>query len=73
MDLSSPEGFSVNNGIAKEDCSFHYASVDLVVEQIRHLQLGPGTLMATAYRNICHGMAVQCVCGQGPSIWTTQY
>jgi len=55
MDLSSPEGFSVNDGIPKEDCSFHYASVDLAVEQIRGL--GPGTLMAKmdikrAYRNI---------------------
>ena len=55
MDLSSPEGFSVNDGIPKEDCSFHYASVDLAVQQIK--QLGPGTLMAKmdieqAYRNI---------------------
>ena len=55
MDLSSPKGLSVNDGISKEDCSFHYASVDLAVEQIS--QSGPGTLMAKmdiarAYRNI---------------------
>jgi len=55
MDLSSPQGFSVNDGIPKEDCSFHYVSVDQAVEQIR--QLGPGALMAKmdieqAFRNI---------------------
>ena len=55
MDLSSPEGSSVNDGIPKEDCSLHYTSVDLAVEQIRHL--GPAALMAKldieqAYRNI---------------------
>jgi len=55
MDLSSPKGLSVNDGISKEDCSFHYASVDLTVEQIS--QSGPDTLMAKmdiarAYRNI---------------------
>jgi len=55
MDLSSPRGSSVNDGISKEDCSFHYTSVDLAVQQIR--QLGPGTLMGKmdieqAYRNI---------------------
>ena len=44
MDLSSPQGFSVNDGIPKEDCSFHYVSVDQAVEQIR--QLGPRALMA---------------------------
>ena len=55
MDLSSPDGFSVNDGISKEDCSFHYASVDLAVERI--IQLGSGALMGKmdiqrAYRNI---------------------
>ena len=28
MDLSSLEGLSVNDSISKEDCSFHYASLD---------------------------------------------
>jgi len=50
-----PKGSIVNDGISKEDCSFHYASVDLAVEHIS--QSGPGTLMAKmdiarAYRNI---------------------
>ena len=35
MDLSSPEGYSVNDGIDKEDCSFHYVSVDTATAQIR--------------------------------------
>jgi len=77
MDPSSLEGFRVNNGIAKEDCSFHYASVDLGVdlgvEQIK--RLAPGTLMAKAYRNILHKsrMAARSIHGQGPSIWPAQY
>ena len=55
MDLSSPEGYSVNDAISKEDCSFHYASVDWAVARIT--QLGSGTLLAKmdiqrAYRNI---------------------
>ena len=55
MDLSLPEGYSVNDAISKEDCSFHYTSVDWVVAHIT--QLGSGTLLAKmeieqAYRNI---------------------
>ena len=55
MDLSSPKGLSINDGIAKEDCSFHYASVDWAVQRI--VQLGQHTLLAKmdirkAYRNI---------------------
>ena len=55
MDLSSPEGLSINDGIAKEDCSFHYASVDWAVQRI--VQLGQHALLAKmdirkAYRNI---------------------
>ena len=55
LDLSSPEGLSINDGIAKEDCSFHYASVDWAVQQI--VQLGQHALLAKmdirkAYRNI---------------------
>lgn len=55
MDLSSPEGYSVNDGISKEDCSFHYTSVDAAVSRI--VQLGAGSLLAKmdiqhAYRNI---------------------
>ena len=55
MDLCSPEGYSMNHAISKEDCSFHYASVDWAVARIT--QLGSGTLLAKmdiqrAYRNI---------------------
>ena len=34
MDLSSPEGYSINDGIDKEDCSFHYVSIDVAAAQI---------------------------------------
>ena len=34
MDLSSPEGYSVNDDIDKEDCSFHYVSVATAAAQI---------------------------------------
>ena len=55
MDLSAPAGNSVNDGISKDDCSFHYASVDDAACRIHHL--GTGCLMAKmdicqAYRNI---------------------
>jgi len=55
MDLSSPEGSSINDGISKEDCSFHYTSLDTAVEQIS--KFGKGCLMAkmdikSAYRSI---------------------
>ena len=54
MDPSSPKGCSVNDCILKEECTFHYASVDLAVAKLQ--QLGIGTLMAKmdiqrAYRN----------------------
>ena len=55
MSLSSLEGYSVNDAISKEDCSFHYASIDLAITHIA--QLGPGILLAKmdiqqGYRNI---------------------
>ena len=55
LDLSSPEGRSVNDGICKELASVAYVSVDDVVACI--LRLGKGTFMAKrdikqAYRNI---------------------
>ena len=55
MDLSTPAGNSVNDGISKDDCSFHYTSVDDATPRI--LQLGTGCLLAKldicqAYRNI---------------------
>ena len=43
VDLSAPEGHSVNDGIEKALCSLSYISVDKVAKTI--LQLGPGTLL----------------------------
>ena len=53
LDLSSPEGASVNSGIDKTLCSLSYATVDEAVSQVVHL--GRGALMAkldikTTYR-----------------------
>ena len=53
VDLSHPDGRSVNDGISSELCSLCYTRVDQVVRQL--LQLGPGALMAkldikSAYR-----------------------
>jgi len=53
LDLSSPNGASVNDGIQKELCSLQYVKVDEVVEAI--LTLGRGTELAkidikSAYR-----------------------
>ena len=55
LDLSSPRGHSVNDGIDKELCSLKYASVEDAVQTI--WSLGQGTLLAKidiehAYRNI---------------------
>lgn len=55
MDLSSPEGRSVNDGIEPELCSLQYLRVDEVVRQV--MVRGQGTLMAkmdieSAYRNV---------------------
>lgn len=44
VDLSSPEGSSVNDGISCELCSLRYASLDDAVEIIR--ELGQGALLA---------------------------
>ena len=55
MDLSSPHGHSVNDGITKELCSLHYSSIDEAATQVA--ALGPGCMLAKmdirqAYRNI---------------------
>ena len=55
VDLSSPEGQSVNDGISKELASLSYVSVDEVVAQI--CKVGKGAMMAKmdikrAYRNV---------------------
>ena len=53
VNLSHPEGKSVNEGINSSRCSLQYVQVDDIVNQL--LQLGPGALMAklevkSAYR-----------------------
>lgn len=55
LDLSSPEGHSVNDGIPKAAFTVQYVSVDAFIDGI--MTLGRGTLMAkfdvaTAYRNV---------------------
>ena len=55
LDLSSPIGNSVNDGIAKELCSVSYTTVDEVADRV--LKMGRGALMAkfdlkAAYRQI---------------------
>ena len=55
VDLSAPEGSSVNDAISREWCSLSYVSIDDVVECI--LQKGRGAMLAKmdikqAYRNI---------------------
>ena len=55
MDISSPEGGSVNDGIYKEWCSLSYTSVDDVARAV--VKLGKGALMAkfdlkATYQNV---------------------
>ena len=55
LDLSSPRGNSVNDGIAKELCSLSYVTVDDIATRV--LKLGRGALVAkfdlkAAYRHI---------------------
>ena len=55
VDLSSPEGGSVNDGIRRDLCSLSYLSIDEVVSWV--VQLGRGAMMAkfdlkAAYRNV---------------------
>ena len=55
MNLSAPEGHSVNDGISKELSSLAYISVDDIVDRV--LAQGRGAMMAKmdikqAYRNV---------------------
>ncbi len=55
IDLSSPDGTSVNDGLNRAQCTLQYASIDDVVCIVQ--SLGPGALMAKldlieAYRNV---------------------
>ena len=44
MDLSSPQGASINDAIDSSLCSLRYASIEDAVQLVR--QLGPETLLA---------------------------
>ena len=44
VDMSSPEGGSINDGIPKELCSLRYVTVDDIISKV--LKLGQGALMA---------------------------
>ena len=46
VDLSAPEGHSINDFIPKENCSISYISVDLIANTILHL--GQGAMLAKA-------------------------
>ena len=55
INLSAPDGHSVNDGIAKELCRVQYISVDYEVCKV--LRVGPGAWLAKAdvqgaYRNV---------------------
>ena len=55
MDLSSPTGSSVNDGIDSDEFTLHYITMDQVIQLVS--QLGPEALMAkfdveAAYRNV---------------------
>ena len=56
VDLSSPGGASVNDGIDKQICSLSYTSVDAVVERI--LDLGKNALLAKLDIKQAYGMMV---------------
>lgn len=55
LDLSSPNGYSVNDGIAKDLCSLSYVSIDDIVARV--VNTGRGAMLAkfdlkSAYRQI---------------------
>ena len=55
VDLSSPEGFSVNDGVYSDLCSLNYVSIEDALREVS--RLGAGALLAKidirkAYRNI---------------------
>ena len=54
MDLSSPEGHSINDGIAKEDCSFHCTSVDWAVQWTTQLGQHPQLAKIDMRKTYCN-------------------
>ena len=76
LDLSSPLGRSINDGILKEPFSVQYTRLDDVISGI--MSFGQGTLLAkfdvvSAYRNIpVHpDDRYYFAWHNGPSLWTT--
>ena len=76
VDLSSPAGHSVNDGISRSLCSLTYVSVDTAVKLVE--QLGRGTLLAkvdiwSAYRIFLFtemiGGSWECI-GRAVCLWT---
>ena len=66
VDLSHPEGFSINDGIPSHLCSLTYITVDDAVQEI--LKTGPGTLLAkvdikSAFRLLPVHPADRCLLG----------
>ena len=55
LDLSSPDGASVNDSIEKDTCSLSYISVDMVADKA--LALGVGALLAKLDIKQAHRMA----------------
>ena len=55
LDLFSPSGHSVNNGIPKDQFSLQYVTMNTAIQKL--VKLGPGAFMAkfdvkAAYRNV---------------------
>jgi len=76
LDLSSPDGFSVNDGIKNEFCSLSYLSVNVVAKRV--VQCGRGALIVKfnlkmAYRNVPvvvgDAMGGSLVCGLSVAVW----
>lgn len=55
MDLSHPQGASVNDGIEKELCSLHYSSVEKAVRRVIELGTVAKLDIENAYRIIPDG------------------
>ena len=57
VDLSAPEGYSVNDGIDKELASLSYVSIDDVAGIVRY---GHGTLIQQRWTSVRHTEIFQC-------------
>ena len=80
VDLSSPGGASVNDGIDPQLFTLQYITVDRIIRMVANY--GPGTVMAkfdveAAYRNSSrrtflarHEVEGSILCGPGPPLWS---